>query len=72
MHLKKLVIDGAESNLMKLVFPSILASPKAQNLIIPSKIDGTICQIPSKLWDSVFEHVEVYIFWSFLGTFRIS
>ena len=39
MHLKKLVIGGASGNVMKMAFPAILASPKAQNLIIPSKKD---------------------------------
>ena len=46
MHLKKLVIGGASGNVMKMAFPAILASPKAQNLIIPSKIDDPSCQIP--------------------------
>ena len=47
MHLKKLVIGGASSNLMKMTFPTILASPKVQNLIIKSKIDELLCQIPN-------------------------
>ena len=46
MHLKKMFIDGTDSNLMKMAFLAILASPKAQNLIIPSKIDDPSCQIP--------------------------
>ena len=47
MHLKKLVIGGAIGNLTKMTFPVILASPKAQNLIIPSKIDEPLSQIPN-------------------------
>ena len=47
MHLKKLVIGGAIGNLTKMTFPVILASPKAQNLIIPSKIDELSSQIPN-------------------------
>ena len=39
MHLKKLAIGGANGNVMKMAFPVILASLKAQNLIIPSNID---------------------------------
>ena len=42
MHLKKLLIDGTDINLVKMAFPGILASPKAQNLIIRGlrKLDG--------------------------------
>ena len=47
MHLKKLVIGGASGNVMKMAFPAILASPKAQNLIIPSKINEASSQIPN-------------------------
>ena len=47
MHLKKLAIGGANSNVMKMAFPAILASPKAQNLIIPSKINEASSQIPN-------------------------
>ena len=47
MHLKKLAIGGANGNVMKMAFPAILASPKAQNLIIPSKIDEPLSQIPN-------------------------
>ena len=46
MHLKKLVIGGASGNVMKMAFPAILASPKAQSLIIPAKIYDPSCQIP--------------------------
>ena len=45
--LQKLVIGGADSNSMKIAFPAILASPKAQNLIVPSKIDEPLSQIPN-------------------------
>ena len=44
---EKMLIGGASGNLMKMAFPAILASPKDQNLIIPSKIDRPSCQIPN-------------------------
>ena len=47
MHLKKLAIGGANGNVMKMAFPVILASPKAQNLIILSKINEASSQIPN-------------------------
>ena len=54
MHLKKLAIGGANGNVMKMAFPAILASPKAQNLIIPSKIYDPSDQISYSAWGQYF------------------
>ena len=66
-----MVICGADSNLIKIAFPAILASPKAQNLTIPSKIDEPSCQIPNLARGGIFDHVEVCIILAFGGTFGL-
>ena len=75
MHLKKLVIGGAIGNLTKMTFPVILASPKAQNLIIPSKIDEPLSQIPNSargwhFWPCWSLHI-LGCFWLHLGSHRV-
>ena len=64
--IEELLKDGADRNLMKMAFLAILASPKAQNLIIPSKIDDPSCQIPYSARGQHFPpcwSLHIFCFW---------
>ena len=45
LEISKMIIGGATGKVLKRVFPANLASWKAQNLIVPWKLDDPSCQI---------------------------
>ena len=54
LEISKMIIGGAPGKVLKLAFPPNLASWKAQNLIVPWKLDEPSCQIPNSAWGRHF------------------
>ena len=48
-------IGGAIGKVLKMAFPTNLASWKAQNLIVPWKLDDPSCQITNSAWGQHFQ-----------------
>ena len=66
--MKNLLKGDPYGKMIKIARPANLASSKAQNLIIPSKIDDPFCQIPNSIQGQPFQPVKKCLFWAIGGT----
>ena len=62
---KIILIGSVIGKVMKIAFPANLASPKAQNVIVPSKLDDPSCQIPNSSWGLFLSILKFAYFWYF-------
>ena len=68
LEISKMIIGGATGKVLKMAFPANMASWKAQNLILPWKLDDLSCQIPNSargwhFWASWILHTYFWLFY---------
>ena len=66
LEISKMIIGGATGKVLKMAFPANMASWKAQNLILPWKLDDHLVRFQIQLGAGISEHLEVCIFLALL------